>query len=315
VETVGVINTLPLVKGPTAGFQVEGRPPLTPDQWPVVNYRSVSPDYFRAVNVPVVKGRFLDERDKAGSPLALVVNQSLARRDFPGEDPVGKRINMGNVSNGQPVWFQIVGVVGDVRSLELKSEPTPEIYTSYLQDPFAGMSYVVRSQVEPESLVTGVREAVRQIDKTQPVAEVRELEQIVSEASAQPRFNSLLLAVFAAVALLLAAAGIYGVMSYAVSQRTHEIGVRLALGAQRRDVFKLIMGEGARLILAGVGIGLAAALALTRVLAGLLFGVTANDPLTFAGVALFLISVAALACYVPARRATRVDPMVALRYE
>ncbi|HVG29693.1 MAG TPA: ABC transporter permease [Pyrinomonadaceae bacterium] len=315
VEAVGLINTLPLVKGPTTAFQVEGRPPLTPDKWPGVNYRSVSPDYFRAVNVPLLSGRMLDERDKAGSPLAVVVNQSLARRDFPGEDPVGKRINTGSTYNGQPVWSQIVGVVGDVRSLELKDEPTPEIYNSYMQDPFAGMSYVVRAQVEPESLVTAVREAVRQVDKAQPVAEVRELERIVSEAAAQPRFNSLLLAVFAGVALLLAAAGIYGVMSYAVTQRTHEIGVRLALGAQRADVFKLIMGEGARLILAGVGIGLAAALALTRVLAGLLFGVTANDPATFAGVALFLIGVAALACYVPARRATRVDPMIALRYE
>jgi putative ABC transport system permease protein len=315
VETVGVINTLPLMKGPTAGFQVEGRAPLTTDKWPSVNYRSVSPDYFRAVNVPLIRGRMLDERDKMGSPLALVVNQSLARRDFPGEDPVGKRINMGSVSNGQPVWFQIVGVVGDVRSLEIQTEPAPEIYTSYLQDPFAGMSYVVRSQVEPESLAGAVREAVRQIDKAQPVADVRAMEQIVSEASAQPRFNSLLLGVFASVALLLAAAGIYGVMSYGVTQRTHEIGVRLALGAQRGDVFKLIMGEGARLILAGVAIGLAAAFALTRVLASLLFGVTANDPATFAGVALFLFGVAALACYLPARRATRVDPMIALRYE
>jgi predicted permease len=316
VNAVGVINTLPLLKGPTAGFRVEGRPALTPDKWPITNYRSVSPDYFLAVNTPVVKGHAFTGHDDARSPLAVVVNESLARRDFPGEDPVGKRINLGgNRSDGQPIWFEIVGVVADVRSLELNSEPTPELYTSFLQDPFAGMSYVVRSSVEPGSLVPSVREVVRQVDRAQPVAEVREMEQIVSEAAARPRFNSLLLGTFASLAMLLAAAGIYGVMSYAVTQRTHEIGVRVALGAQRRDVFKLIMGQGARLVLTGVAVGLLGAFALTRVMAGLLFGVTATDPSTFVGVALFLIGVAALACYLPARRATKVDPLIALRYE
>ena len=316
VEEVGVINTLPLKKGWTTGIMFAGRPPLTPDKRPVVNYRSVNPEYFRAMNIPVLKGRAFDARDDDRSPRTLLINQSLVRRDFPGEEPVGKKINFGIVGDdGQPVWFEVVGVVADVRNLELNSEPTPEIYTSYLQDPFASMSYVVRTQVDPESLAPAVREAVRQVDKAQPVAEVQEMERIVSQAAAQPRFNSLLLGIFAGVALVLAAAGIYGVMSYAVTQRTHEIGVRLALGAQRRDVFKLIMGHGARLVLAGVAVGLLAALALTRVMEGLLFGVTATDPLTFAGIALFLICVAALACYVPARRATKVDPLIALRYE
>jgi putative ABC transport system permease protein len=316
VEAVGVINTLPLVKGPTSRFRVEGRPPLTPDKWPGVNYRSVSPDYFRAVNVPLLKGRALDARDNDTAPLAILVNQSLVRRDFEGEDPIGKRINMGGTrSDGQPIWSEIVGVVADVRSLELNSEPTPEIYTSYLQDPFAGMSYVVRSQVEPESLVPAVREAVRQVDKAQPVAEVREMEQIVKAAAAQPRFNSLLLGIFASLALLLAAAGIYGVMSYAVTQRTHEIGVRMALGAQKRDVLRLVVGQGLKLTLVGLALGLVCAFAMTRVMATLLYGVKPTDPWTFATGSLLFIVVALLACYLPARRATKVDPLIALRYE
>lgn len=316
VESVGVINTLPLSKGPTTAFSIEGRPLLTKDKWPSVNYRSVSPDYFRAVNVPLLKGRALEAHDNDSSPLVVIVNQSLVRRDFEGEDPIGKRINLGGTgSDGQPIWFEIVGVVADVRSLELNSEPTPEIYTSYLQDPFAGMSYVVRSQVEPKSLIPAVREAVRQVDKAQPVAEIKEMGQIVSEAAAQPRFNSLLLGIFASMALLLAAAGIYGVMSYAVTQRTHEIGVRVALGAQRRDVLRLIIGQCLRLTLIGLALGLVCAFAMTRGMVTLLYGVKPSDPWTFISGALLFIVVALLACYVPARRATKVDPLIALRYE
>jgi putative ABC transport system permease protein len=315
VESVGFINTLPLVKGPTSGIQFEGRPPLRRDQRPSVNYRSVSPDYFRAAGIAVVQGRVPGERDAANAPPVLVVNQALARRDFPNEDPVGKRISYGTGPDGQPIWKEIVGVVADVRSEEPGREAAPEIYASYLQDPFGGVSYVVRTSAEPESLAPGVREAVRALDKAQPVAEVRTMEQLVGQSFAQPRFNSLLLGLFACMALLLAAAGIYGVMSYAVTQRTHEIGIRIALGAQGRDVLRLVVGRGMLLALAGVGLGLAAALALTRLMSGLLYGVTATDPLTFAGVALLLSVVALLASYVPARRATKVDPMVALRYE
>lgn len=316
VDRVGVINTLPLMKGPTTAFRVEGRPLLTPDKWPGVNYRSVSPDYFSTVNVPLLKGRAFDAHDNDSSTLVILVNQSLVRRDFEGEDPIGKRINIGGTGrDGQPIWFQIVGVVADVRNLELNTEPTPEIYTSYLQDPFANMSYVVRSQVEPESLVPAIREAVRQVDKAQPVAEVREMKQIVSEAAAQPRFNSLLLGIFASLALLLAAAGIYGVMSYAVTQRTHEIGVRVALGAQGRDVLRLIIGQCLKLTLIGLALGLVCALAMGRVLTTLLYGVEPTDPWTFISGVLLFIAVALLACYVPARRATKIDPLTALRYE
>jgi predicted permease len=316
VEAVGAINTLPLVKGPTRGFQVEGRPPLTPDKWPGANYRSVSPEYFRAVNVPVLRGRALDERDDEKSPQAAVVNQALARRVFPGEDPVGKRINFGGKGgDGQPIWVEIVGVVSDVRSIELNAEPEPEVYASHLQVPFEGMSFVVRSSVEPESLAPAVREAVRAVDGAQPVSEVRPMEQLVSDAAAQPRLNFLLLGVFAGVALLLAAAGIYGVMSYAVTQRTHEIGIRIALGAQGRDVLRFVVGQGMALALVGVAAGLFGALLLTRLMSSLLYGVSATDPLTFAAVSLLLTLVALAACLVPARRATKVDPMVALRYE
>ena len=316
VDTVGVINTLPLVKGPTSGFRVEGRPLTTPDKWPGVNYRSVSPDYFRAVNVPVLKGRVFDAHDNYSAPRVVLVNQSLVRRDFAGEEPIGKRINLGGTQpDGQPSWFEIVGVVADVRSLELNTEPVPEIYTSYLQDPFAGMSYVVRSAVEPESLIQAVREAVRQIDKAQPVAEIREMDQIISEVAAQPRFNTLLLSLFAGVALLLAAAGIYGVMSYSVTQRTHEIGLRMALGAQTRDVIRLIVGQCIKLTLAGLALGLVCAYAMTRIMATLLYGISPTDPSTFAVGTLLLVVVALLACYLPARRAAKVDPLIALRYE
>ncbi|MBA2340014.1 MAG: FtsX-like permease family protein, partial [Pyrinomonadaceae bacterium] len=315
VDAVGVINTLPLVKGPTTAFRVEGRPLLTPDKWPGVNYRSVSPDYFHAVNVPILKGRALDAHDDVSAPLAVLVNQSLVRRDFAGEDPVGKRINLGGTRDGQPIWFEIVGVVADVRSLELSTEPTPEIYTSYLQDPFAGMSFVVRSAVEPASLVPAVREAARQVDKAQPVAEVREMEQIVSEAAAQPRFNALLLSLFAGVALLLAAAGIYGVMSYSVTQRTHEIGLRMALGAQRWDVLRMVFGQGMKLVGLGMALGLIGAFVVTRLLGSLLYGVGTTDPMTFGGVAVLLALVALTACYIPAQRAMKIDPMIALRYE
>ena len=315
VEAVGVINTLPLSKGPTAGIQIEGRPQVRRDQQPSVNYRSVGADYFRAAGIPVLKGRAPGARDTMDAPLVVAVNQALVRRDFPGEEPVGKRISYGIGPDGRPIWKEIVGVVVDVRSEEPGREPAPEIYASSLQDPFMGMSYVVRSSVEPESLAPAVREAVRALDKAQPVAEVRTLEQLVGESFAQPRFNSLLLGLFACMALLLAAAGIYGVMSYAVTQRTHEIGIRIALGARNADVLRLVVGRGMALALAGVGVGLVAAFVLTRLMAGLLYGVAAADPLTFAAVALLLSAVALLASYVPARRATKVDPMIALRYE
>lgn len=316
VQDVGAVNTLPLAKGPTTGIRIEGAPLLTQDKWPSTNYRGVSSDYFRAMNIPVVQGRAFTERDTANAPLVMIINQAMARRDFPNENPIGKRISFGgNDPKGQPVWWEIVGVTADVRNLELREEASPELYTSALQDTWSGMSVVVRTTVEPASLASGVRRIVADVDKSAPVSEVKTMEHIVDEAVTQPRFNLFLLGLFGGIALLLSAAGIYGLTAYAVTQRTHEFGIRMALGAQVGDVLKMILGQGMRLIGVGVVIGLIASFALTRLLKSLLFGVSVTDPLTFVAIAVVLMSVALLACYIPARRATKVDPLMALRYE
>jgi putative ABC transport system permease protein len=314
VQDAGVINTLPLYKGATSGFRVEGRPVTTPDKWPSVNYRVVSPDYFRAMGVSVLQGRAYTEHDDANAPLVMMVNQQLAREIFPGENPVGKRITFGSTdANGQPRWFEIVGVVANVRSLELREEPTAELYFSFQQDLWPAMSLVVRSSVEPGSLSASVRQAVNEVDRSVPVSDVKTMDHIVSESIMQPRFNLFLLGLFGAVAMVLSAAGIYGVTAYTVTQRTHELGIRIALGAQLGDVLKMILGQGMAVIGVGLVVGLAAAFALTRLLKSLLFGVGENDPLTFVAITAVLLLVALIACYIPARRATKVDPLVALR--
>jgi putative ABC transport system permease protein len=316
VREAGAINTLPLKKGPTLRFRIEGRSPLPIDKWPPANYRSVSPNYFHVMNIPLLQGRPFMDGDNEQAPTVLLVNQSLAQQNFGGENVVGKRINFGRTdSNQQPVWLEIVGVVADVKNLELKERPEPEVYFSSLQSPFAAMSIVIRSTVEPNSLAAAVRSAVNEVDKTVPVADIETMDRIVTESVMQPRFNMVLLGLFSAIALVLSAAGIYGVTSYTVTQRTHELGIRLALGAQLGDVLRLILKQGLVVILIGVAIGLVAAFLLTRLLKSLVFGVSTTDPLTFVGITLLLSLVALIACYVPARRATKVDPLVALRYE
>lgn len=316
VLDAGIIDTLPVSKGgPTIGFRVEGRPITTLDQWPVVNYRDVSPNYFRAMGIPVIQGRGYTERDDANAPNVMIINQQTAREIFPDENPIGNRITFGNVQNQQPVWFEIVGVVANVHSLELSKEPPSEIYFSSLQDSWPSMSLVVRSSVEPASLGTSVRQVVNEVDKSVPVSQVQTMDHVVSESITQPRFNLFLLALFSTVALLLSAAGIYGVTAYTVSQRTHELGIRLALGAQVGDVLKMILGQGMAVIGVGLALGLVAAFALMRLLRSLLFGVGENDPLTFVAITIVLLIVALIACYIPARRATKVDPLEALRAE
>jgi putative ABC transport system permease protein len=316
VEAVGAINTLPLDKGPTAGFRIEGRPLLTTDKWPGGNYRCVSPEYFRTMNIPLLQGRAFTERDTETTPLVTIINQALANRDFPNESPIGKRISLGgNDAKGQPLWWEIVGVAANVRSLELREEAVPEFYLSSQQDSFASMFIVVRTTVEPTSVAAAVRRAATEVDKTASVSDVKTMEHIVSDAVTQPRFNLFLLGLFSSIALLLSAAGIYGVTAYSVTQRTHEFGIRLALGAQVGDVLRMILRQGMALISAGLAIGLFAAFALTRLLRTLVFGVSVTDPLTFVAITLLLVLVALLACYIPARRATKVDPLVALRYE
>jgi len=267
------------------------------------------------MNIPVFQGRPFDDRDNDQSR-TIIINQAIAQRDFGGENPVGKRVGFGNADGkGQPVWFEIVGVTANVRSLELKEEAEPELYFSSLQSPFESMSLVIRSTVDPTSLIAAVRSAVTEIDKTVPITQIETMDRIVTESVMQPRFNMVLLILFSSIALLLSAAGIYGVTAYSVTQRTHEVGIRLALGAQLGDVLRLILKQGLAVIAVGIVIGLIAAFALTRLLRTLLFGVSATDPLTFIAISLLLAFVALVACYVPARRATKVDPLVALRYE
>ena len=315
VKSAGAVSTLPLSKGAVAGFQIEGRPQVPPSEWQGANYRVVSPDYFRALGIPILEGRGFNSSDTDQTKEVLVINQSLARRDFAGENPIGKRISFGTNSEGQPIWFEIVGIVGDIRTVDLVKEPEPDFYSLYRQASVSAMSLVIRAGVESESLVSTATAAVRDVDPNLPIADIRVMEQIVSESIAQPRFNLFLLGAFACLAMLLAAAGIYGVMSYAVTQRTQEIGIRMALGARQSDVLRMIVGQGMLLALIGIVIGAGAALALTGLMENLLYSVSATDPLTFVVIGLLLAGVALVACYIPARRAMRVDPMIALRYE
>mgnify|MGYP003288121662 CR=1 FL=1 len=316
VQSAGVINVLPLSLGPTTGFRVEGRPIVSIDQWQMLNFRSVSPEYFRTMNIPVLKGRAFSPEDDTNAPGRVMINQALAERDFPDEDPVGKRITFRNPEpNVEPDWFEIVGVTANVRSIELRDEALPELYFTTKQNPFSQMAIVIRSTVEPESITPALRQAVAEVDRSVPVSEVKTMEHIVSESVTQPRFNLFLLALFSGIALLLSVAGIYGVTAYTVTQRTHELGIRIALGAQVGDVLRMILGQGMAVIGAGIAIGLVAAFGLMRLMKSLLFGVSATDPFTFAGITVVLIAAGLLACYIPARRATKVDPLTALRYE
>ena len=267
------------------------------------------------MGIPLLKGRQLTDGDTDSSPNVVVISETMARRYWPGEEAVGKRVAIGRIESPED-WIQIVGVAKDVRQFELNADPKPQMYLTHRQYGFFdARDLVVKTDVDPASMAGAIRKAVWEIDKDQPVSNIRTMETILADSIARQRFSMLLLAIFAAVALVLAAVGIYGVMSYSVAQRTHEIGIRMALGAQTSAVLKLAVGYGVKLVLAGIAIGLIAALALTRVMATLLFGVTATDPTTFALISLLLVAVAAIASYIPARRATRVNPIIALRYE
>ena len=311
VEAVGATLGLPPNGYARAPFLVEGGDPLPPGERPLLSWDVISEDYFKAMQIPLLQGRPFNEHDAAGSQSVVVINETLARRYFADGNPLGKHLTVGRA----PQPFEIVGVVGDVQNAGLDATPGPHAYTPYRQRPWSAISLVVRSNAEPLALTADVRAQVLSVDKDQPVTAVQTMEQILADNVSQPRLTMLLLGIFAAVAMLLAAVGIYGVMSYSVTQRTHEIGIRMALGASRGDVLRLVVGQGMALALAGVVIGLGAALALTRLMAGLLFGVGTTDPLTFTVTPLVLAGVALVASFVPARRATRIDPMVALRYE
>jgi putative ABC transport system permease protein len=312
-QAVGFVDALPLAGGNYLSFAIEGRATQPTDRTPDAEHRVVSPGYFRAMGIPLVRGRLLTEQDNAQAPVATVISETAARRYFPNEDPIGKRVNFGNPQTAP--WRTIVGIVGDVRNEGLNAEPNPQMYVSFAQVTQRNLTLVVRSAGEATALIAGVRGKVAELDRDQPLYNVRTLEQMLAASLARERFGLLLIVTFAGLALALAAVGVYGVLAYSVTERTHEIGVRLALGAERRDVMRLVVGQGMKLVLAGVGVGLVAAFALTRLMAGLLYGVTATDPLAFVGVSALLTAVALVACWIPARRATKVDPMVALRYE
>ena len=316
VRSAAVTTNLPLYRqGNSIGIGIEGQPAPPPGQERIIVTRIVSPGYFDTMGIPLLRGRQLTEQDTDTSPNVVVISETMARRYWPGEEAVGKRIATRRIRTPDD-WIQVIGVVKDVRQFELIAEPKPQMYLSYRQAGFFDTrDLVVKTDVEPATLAATVRKTVWEIDKDQPVSNIQTMEDILADSIARQRFSMLLLAIFAAVALVLAGVGIYGVMSYSVAQRTHEIGIRMALGAQTGAVLKLAVGYGLKLVIAGLVIGLIAAFALTRVMSTLLFGVTATDPGTFTLISLLLIAVAALASYVPARRATRVNPIIALRYE
>ena len=316
VQSAAVTTNLPLYRqGNSIGVRLEGKPEPPPGQELIVVTRVVSPGYFDTMSIPLLAGRPFNDQDTDKTPNVVIISETMARRYWPGEEAIGKRLATRRIRSDAD-WIQVIGVVKDVRQFELNAEPRPQMYISYRQPSFfAAEDLVVKTDVEPASMAAAVRKAVWEIDKDQPISNIKTMEEILADSIARQRFSMLLLGLFAGVALLLAAVGIYGVMSYSVAQRTHEIGIRMALGAQTGAVLKLAVGYGLKLVVAGVLIGLVAAFVLTRLMSTLLFGVTPTDPMTFALISLLLVGVAAVASYIPARRATKVDPLIALRYE
>ncbi|HWN99499.1 MAG TPA: ABC transporter permease [Blastocatellia bacterium] len=311
VQAAAIVNHPPFSgrRGIDA-FKIEGKPdPTGIEDTPLADARVISPDYFQMMSIPVLQGRAFNASDTRDSLQTVIINQAFAERYWPGEDPLGRRLSEGEG------WLTVIGVVGDVRQSGLDQEAAPHVYAPYLQAPLRRSGVLVRTSSDPLSLVTAVRSQVSAIDPDQPIYNVHTMYELIAGSMSGRRLNLLLLGVFALTALTLASIGIYGVISYSVTQRIHEIGIRMALGAQSRDVLRLILKQGMTPVVVGMAAGIAGALGLTRVMSTLLFGVTANDPSTFAAIALLLGIVALVACYIPARRATRVDPMIALRYE
>jgi putative ABC transport system permease protein len=317
VQAAGAVSDLPLSGSAWSGtFGIDGRSLAPGEQMPHADLRSVSHDYLQMMGIPLRTGRYFTYRDTPETLNVIIIDDTLARRYWPNEDPIGKRVAFNNDSDGRSVWREVVGVVGAIKHKALDADSRGTLYFLHSQLPWRSrMNLVARSASDPMSLVSAVRAAIQSVDKDQPIYRVKTMDEWVTESMAQKRFSMLLLGLFAMVALLLAAVGLYGVMSYAVTRRTHEIGVRMALGAQALDVLRLVVRQGMTLALIGAGAGLGGALALTRLLKTLLFGVSATDPLTFTAVPALLAGVALLACWIPARRATKVDPMIVLRSE
>ncbi len=316
VEAAGLVSHLPLDGSNTDGdFRIEGRS-YPRESGPKSAKRFASPDYFRVMRIPLVRGRYFTDQDAEGAHSVVIINETLAQRFFPGEDPIGKRVDF---LWGTTDTQEIAGVVGDVRHEALDRPPLAEIYVPYLQRPdlgvILGVQMVIRTSIPRASLAAAVREQMSALDRDQPIPSLRTMGQVVSASVSSRRLPAWLMGGFSGLAIILAAVGLYGFLSFVVAQRRHELGVRMALGARPWDILRLVVGEGMQLTLAGVLLGLAASAAMTRLLSGLLFGVGATDPVTFAATTAILAGVALLACYVPARRATKVDPMIALRCE
>ena len=312
VRSAGMIQALPMRGSYVLSFTVQGRPEPKPADEPSANHRVVSPRYFSALGIPLKRGRLFTEQDTETSPMVAVIDEAFAARHFANEDPIGRGIDIGNGTDG---FYQIVGVVGNVHHVDLEASAGPTMYVPFRQDVFSSMWIVARSDRDPAQLVGAARQTVREIDPALPAFAMTPLRDVINDSVAQRRFSMLLLAAFAATALFLAAVGIYGVVAYSVSQRTREIGVRLAIGAERRDVLALVIGGGMKLAAVGVAIGLAGALGLTQLITTMLYNVTPFDPLSYAVTASVLLTIAAIACYMPARRAMNVDPLVAIREE
>jgi putative ABC transport system permease protein len=310
VRSVGLIQTLPMRGDYVLSFTIQGRPPLPPGKGLSANYRVASGGFFQTLGIPIERGRVFTAQDTKTAPMVAVIDEAFAQRYFPGEDPIGHGVDIGNGTDG---FYQIVGVVGSIRTYGLGIPPEPTVYVPSAQDPFSTMWVSIRTDGDPLQQSAAVRQIVRAVDPSLPAYSIVSLANVVSDSVAQRRFSMLLLAGFAGIALFLAGIGLYGVVAYTVSLRTQEIGVRMAIGAQQGDVLRLVVGEGMRLAVIGVVVGIGGAMALGRFISTLLFEVTPFDPASYAATAALLLGIAALACYVPARRAMGVDPLAALR--
>ncbi|MBI4747706.1 MAG: ABC transporter permease [Acidobacteria bacterium] len=295
-------------------FNIEGRPPKDTTEYTMAAYRSITPNFFETMGMPILQGKVFSDLDSIERPRVVILNATMARTYFPNDNPLGKRIQLGAYPDPKEPWMEVIGIVGDIRQY-LEEPVMPEFYVPYAQDPMPTISIIARTRTEPTKLIPQIRSFLREVDRTLPMAKPRTMDEIIQWAVVQPRNRTILISIFAGVALLLSAIGVYGVMAYSVSQRIYEIGIRVALGAQERDIFALILGQAMSLAFIGIGFGLASSLALTQFLRSFLFNVTSTDPATFVATSILLFSVAILASFLPARKAAKTEPMVAIRFD